>query len=130
MAALIAALASRWRANWSQRFTVGEIASTPDGTRLLSAMFDRNLEIARRAGHPAKPEFIAEFRTLFASREAKYSASMARDIERGGPIEADHILGFMLERCREHGLDDTLHAIAYTHCKTYEARRAAGRLAG
>jgi 2-dehydropantoate 2-reductase len=112
------------------RGAVGDIASTPDGTRLLNAMFDRNLDIARRAGHEAKPEFIAEFRTLFANKEAKYSASMARDIERGGPIEADHILGFMLDRCREYGLDDTLHMIAYTHCKTYEARRAAGRLPG
>jgi 2-dehydropantoate 2-reductase len=53
---------------------------------------------------------------------------MARDIERGGPIEAEHILGFMLERCRAFGLDDTLHTVAYTHCMTYQARRAAGRL--
>jgi 2-dehydropantoate 2-reductase len=53
---------------------------------------------------------------------------MARDIERGGPIESEHILGFMLERCRAYGLDDTLHVIACTHCRTYEARRAAGRL--
>lgn len=112
------------------RGSVGEIAGTPDGTRLLNAFFDRNLEIATREGHAPAPEFIAEFRALFADREAKYSASMARDLERGAPIEADHILGFMLERCRRHGLDDTLHAIAYTHCKTYERRRAAGRLPG
>jgi len=112
------------------RGSVGEIARTPDGTRLLNAFFDLNLEIATRAGHPPKPAFIAEFRALFSNREAPYSASMARDIERGGPIEADHILGFMLERCREYGLDDLLHAVAHTHCKTYEARRAAGRLPG
>lgn len=112
------------------RGSVGEIASTPDGTRLLNAFFDLNLEIAARAGHPPKPAFIAEFRTLFGNREAPYSASMARDIERGGPIEADHILGFMLERCREYGLDDLLHTAVQTHCKTYEVRRAAGRLPG
>jgi 2-dehydropantoate 2-reductase len=112
------------------RASVGEIAATPEGTRLLNAFFDRNLEIAARAGHVPGPEFVAEFRALFADRESKYSASMARDLERGGPIEADHILGHLLERCREYGLDDTLHALAWTHCKAYEQRRAAGRLPG
>jgi 2-dehydropantoate 2-reductase len=110
------------------RGSVGEIARTPDGTRLLNAFFDRNIEIATRAGCAPKQGFIDEFRALFANREAAYSASMARDIERGGPIESEHILGFMLERCRAYGLDDTLHVIACTHCRTYEARRAAGRL--
>jgi 2-dehydropantoate 2-reductase len=110
------------------RGSVGEIARTPDGTRLLNEFFDLNLEIARRAGCTPKQAFIDEFRALFANRDAPYSASMARDIERGGPIEADHILGFMLDRCREYGLDDRLHMVAFTHCKTYEARRAANRL--
>ena len=53
---------------------------------------------------------------------------MLRDLERGGPIEADHILGFMLRKCREAGLPDTLHLAAYTHAKAYEMRREAGRL--
>ncbi len=110
------------------RGNVGEIARAPDGTRLLNAFFDLNLAIARHAGCTPRQAFIDEFRTLFSNREAAYSASMARDIERGGPIEAAHILGFMLERCRAAGLDDTLHTVAYTHCCTYEARRAAGRL--
>ncbi|MBC7778879.1 MAG: ketopantoate reductase family protein [Proteobacteria bacterium] len=110
------------------RGSVGEIARTPEGTELMNAFFDRNVEIATRAGFAPKPGFVAEFRTLFADRDTAYSASMARDIERGGPIEADHILGFMLERCRAFGLDDALHMVAHTHCKTYEARRAANRL--
>jgi 2-dehydropantoate 2-reductase len=33
----------------------------------------------------------------------------------------------MLAKLRAHGLDDTVMAAAYTHLKTYEARRAAGR---
>lgn len=110
------------------RGSVGEIARTPDGTRLLNAFFDLNIEIATRAGCAPKQGFIDEFRALFGNRDTAYSASMARDIERGGPIEAEHILGFMLDRCRASGLDDTLHTVAYTHCRAYEARRAAGRL--
>ena len=60
--------------------------------------------------------------------EGLWSASMLRDLESGGQVEADHIVGWMLERARAHGVDDTLLSLAYTHLKTYEARRTAGRL--
>jgi 2-dehydropantoate 2-reductase len=53
---------------------------------------------------------------------------MLRDLEGGGQVEADHIVGWMLERARRHRVDDTVLAIAYTHLKTYENRRDAGRL--
>jgi 2-dehydropantoate 2-reductase len=43
-------------------------------------------------------------------------------------IEADHLLGSMLERCRAHGLDDRIHLLAYVAAKAHEERRAAGRL--
>jgi 2-dehydropantoate 2-reductase len=53
---------------------------------------------------------------------------MQRDIEAGKPVEADHIVGFMLGLARKHKLDDTILSLAYTHLKTYEARRQAHRL--
>ena len=53
---------------------------------------------------------------------------MMRDLEAGGKVEGDHIVGWMLERARKHGVDDTILSLAYTHLKTYENRRKAGRL--
>jgi 2-dehydropantoate 2-reductase len=55
---------------------------------------------------------------------------MLRDLEAGGRIEADHVLGFMLEAARRAGVPDELHEAAYLHAKAYEARRDAGRLPG
>jgi hypothetical protein len=34
----------------------------------------------------------------------------------------------MLKKAQKHGLDDTLHKIAFVHLKAYEERRATGRL--
>ena len=48
---------------------------------------------------------------------------MLRDLEAGGQVEGDHIVGWMLERARKHGIDDTILSLAYTHLKAYEARR-------
>jgi 2-dehydropantoate 2-reductase len=53
---------------------------------------------------------------------------MLRDVEIGSRTEADHIIGWMLDRGRAHGIDVPLLSVAYTHLKAYEARRAAGRL--
>jgi 2-dehydropantoate 2-reductase len=53
---------------------------------------------------------------------------MLRDLEAGGRIESDHILGFLLDAARRAGIEDALHETAYLHAKAYEARRAACRL--
>jgi 2-dehydropantoate 2-reductase len=120
--ASLAAMTTLMRAN------VGEIARVPGGTALMLEMLTRNAAIATKAGFPPSPAFLDSFNKLFADTAATYTASMLRDIERKGPVEADHIAGFMLARAEEYGVDPTLHRIAYIGLKAYEQRRAAGRL--
>ena len=110
------------------RASVGEIVRTREGTSLLTAFMETNAKIAGHAGYPPDEAFLDTYRELFRQRDSTYEASMLRDLEKGGPIEGEHILGFMLRRCREAGLPDTLHLFAYTHLKAYEERRAARRL--
>lgn len=110
------------------RANLGEIIRTAEGPALLKSFFEINARIASSEGHAPDETFLRTYYDLFAQRDSRYEASMLRDIEKGGPIEAEHILGFMLRKCREAGFDDTLHRIAYTHVKAYEERRAANRL--
>ena len=53
---------------------------------------------------------------------------MMRDMEAGRPVEADHIIGYMLNKARTYGVAAPLLSMAYTHLKTYERRRLDGRL--
>lgn len=110
------------------RANLGEIIRTPEGSAVLKSFFDANVRIAAAAGHSADDAFLKTYHDLFSQRESRYEASMLRDLEKGGPIEGEHILGFMLRKCREAGIDDTMHRLAYTHVKAYEERRAANRL--
>ncbi len=110
------------------RASVGEIARVPGGTELFLRMLALHAEIATREGHPPPETFLADYRRLFADQTAPYVPSILRDIERHKPIEGDHIVGFMLNKVRKHGLDASLHEIAYLHLRAYEARRSAGRL--
>ena len=110
------------------RANLGEIIRTPDGSALLKNFLQLNADIAANAGYKPDDAFMRNYNELFSQRDSLYEASMARDLEKGGPVESEQILGFMLRKCREAGLPDTLHAVAYTHIKAYEERRAAGRL--
>ena len=102
----------------------------PEGKDLSQHLLDINLGIARQERHLPDAGFIVTYRALFPQADSGYEDSVLCDIERVGPIEADHLLGFMLDRCRAHALDDSAHrlALAYTAAKAYEQRPAAGRL--
>ncbi len=108
------------------RGNIGEILAAPGGKAALERALAANVGIVTKCGAAPRPQAI-EFATRRLLTPGPASSSMLRDVERGNPVEADHIVGFMLERAREHGVDDAILSLAYTHLRTYEARRAAGR---
>jgi 2-dehydropantoate 2-reductase len=109
------------------RANLGEIARTRDGIELMLGFLARNAEIAARTGYPPSEAFMTEYHQLFSDKNSSYTASMLRDIEKRGPIEADHIVGFMLDKAVALQIDPSLHRVVYTHLKSYEQRRAANR---
>jgi 2-dehydropantoate 2-reductase len=129
----LAFLAAFAAATVLMRANLGEIHRAPGGGAWLERLLARNVAIAAAHGHPVRPEtmereFLPFLRGELGSTGA--TASMLRDLEAGGRIEADHVLGFMLEAARRAGVPDELHEAAYLHTKAYEARRDAGRLPG
>lgn len=105
------------------RGNVGEINSAPGGSEAMLRLLGANEKIAIAEGFAPRAEPMKAFRERLTDRNGNWSASMLRDLEGGGQVEADHIVGFMLARARKHGIDDTVLSLAYTHLKTYEARR-------
>lgn len=105
------------------RSAVGEIAATPNGSSLMTSFLEKNAKVSALEGYPVSDTFLNEYRTLFRDKQSTYKASMLRDIERNGPIEADHIIGFVLERARRHGLEDTMHSLVYANLKAYENKQ-------
>ena len=109
------------------RANIGEIHAAPGGREALIRTLDANIEIATRDGHAPRPAAVEFAHKVLLNTASRMSASMLRDLEGGGPVESDHIVGWMMERARHHGVDDTMLSLAFTHLKAYEARRAAGR---
>ena len=109
------------------RASVGDILATADGRALMKRYLDSCVAIAARSGYLPRPHVLERYEKVLDSAGSPLTASMLRDLERGGPVEADHIVGFMLNKAREFGIDDTMLTVAYTHLKAYENRRAETR---
>jgi 2-dehydropantoate 2-reductase len=88
---------------------------------LTTGMYDECCAIAVANGFPPSQATIARSLAMFTAQGSTISASMLRDIERGAPIEADHVVGDLLRRAGS--AKPALLRIAYAHLKAYEARR-------
>jgi 2-dehydropantoate 2-reductase len=75
--------------------------------------------IAAANSYPPRQAFLDRVRVTLTSPGSPLTASMLRDIEAGAPIEADHIIGDLLNRG-----EASLLPIVYSSLKAYEARRS------
>jgi 2-dehydropantoate 2-reductase len=105
------------------RGSVGDILATSNGESIMRELLDTCVAAAKAAGHAPRAESLSQTEALLFARGSPFSASMLRDLERGGPTEGDHIVGDMLRRARAAGPDARLLAAAYTHLQVYEGRR-------
>jgi 2-dehydropantoate 2-reductase len=104
------------------RANIGEIVAAPGGLDALQGAFAINCEAAARAGYPLRPEAIERGLRVLTVGSAR-TASMRHDLDAGNRVEADQIVGWMVNVARAHDLDPTLLAHAYIQLKAYEARR-------
>jgi 2-dehydropantoate 2-reductase len=110
------------------RASIGEIVTAPGGPEAIERTLVANIEAVTREGFPPRAPAIAFVRGELTDARNPMTASIMRDMEAGRRVESDHIIGFMLNLARKHGVDDTMLSLTYTHLKAYEARRADGRL--
>ncbi|WP_300449295.1 ketopantoate reductase family protein [Accumulibacter sp.] len=107
------------------RAGVGDILRTVGGEAFVTGLLADCAGAAAVNGHAVAEKQLAAFGQQLSDRSSTLMASMLRDIERGGPTEADHILGYLHDRARAAGLDTPLLRLAYSHLQAYEIRRRA-----
>jgi 2-dehydropantoate 2-reductase len=104
------------------RGAFGDIA-TAGASQLASDMFGACCAIAAENGFNPGETAVKRSIGMLTAAGSPIAASMLRDIERGAPVEADHIIGDLLARGGARASDYPLLQIAYAHLRTYEARR-------
>jgi 2-dehydropantoate 2-reductase len=104
------------------RAAFGDIIAA-GAVNLTTGMYDECCAIAAANGHPPSKASAERSLAMFTAKGSTISASMMRDIERGAPIESDHVIGDLLHRGEKAAGEHRLLRIAYAHLKSYEARR-------
>ena len=102
------------------RGTVGDIVAG-GGAAFVTALYDEIALIAAANGHALRAPAVERAKAVLTAAGSPFNSSMARDLEGGHRVEADHVIGDLLKRAK--GGDYPMLAVAYAHLKTYEARR-------
>src|SRR6516164_11057014 len=104
------------------RGAFGDIVAAGGG-HFASDMFAECCAIAGTSGFALRETARGRSIGMLTAAGSPIAASMLRDIERGAPTEADHIVDDLLARGGDRPSDYPLFQIAVAHLRTYEARR-------
>jgi 2-dehydropantoate 2-reductase len=112
----------------SMRASIGDVVAS-GGEGLILKLLDECAQVAEQAGHPLRSEVRQRFENMLTAPGSKMTASMLRDIERGAPIEVEHVFGELIARRpgADRSPEGSLSALDYVslHLRAYEARRLA-----
>ena len=105
------------------RGPVGAILASPGGRDFLLGILDECTAVAKAAGHEPGGPFFQRIKGLLTAEGSPMTASMFRDIQTDGRVEADHVIGDMIARADDAKIPVPKLRTAYTHLKTYEKLR-------
>jgi len=110
--------------NCLMRGTIGDVARAPRGPDLALAVLDEIVAVVAAVGVPPTLEFIAMAKSALTETNSSLTSSMYRDLQRGLRIEAEQIVGDLVERGRSACVETPLLAAIYTHLCVYQHRIA------
>ena len=109
----------------SMRASIGDVISS-NGEALVLKLLAECASVAEHAGYAIRSDVRQRFQNMLTTKGSKMTASMLRDIERGAPIEVEHVIGDIIARrssSDKHAKGLTAIDFVYLHLKAYEARR-------
>lgn len=105
------------------RATLGEITAVDGGRDLVAGLLAECERVAEASAARLEAGDLAHYRELLLAPGTPLKASMARDIERAGRTECEHVLGDMADRARAYAIATPLLDTALLHLRIYEATR-------
>ncbi len=103
------------------RGTIGQASEAPRGDAFARAVVKECTDIATANGYPPDQAMLADHLKRMTEHGSALTSSMYRDMMKGAPVEADHVLGDLLDRAKE--VHAPLLTAAYVQLKVYEAGR-------
>jgi 2-dehydropantoate 2-reductase len=101
------------------RGSIGAVEAATGGDETARAIAAECVAIATANGYPPDETFHAVMMKRLTEEGSSLTASMYRDLQKGAPVEADHILGDLLTRGEKHGVEAPLVRAAFAQLSIY-----------
>jgi 2-dehydropantoate 2-reductase len=109
---------------------IGEIVAVPGGAELCLSVLRECAAIAGACGYPMSEIFLAEKSPQLTAPGSTLTSSMYRDLTEQAPVEADTILGDLIERGRKHGVSAPILQAAFVSLTIYQQGRVRAKGVG
>jgi 2-dehydropantoate 2-reductase len=109
------------------RGSIGEIEAVEGGREFARRFLGEVVSVVRLVGTAPSASFLEMAESLLTAPGSTLTSSMYRDLQKGGAIEADQIIGDLLARARPKNIETPLLAAAYASLSIYQ-RRASSNL--
>ena len=106
------------------RGTVGDILESAEGQAIVLETVEECRKVAAAAGCDPGEKGMANVRGYLTQKGSMFAASMLHDLEKGGMVEADHVVGDMIARAKKAGIATPNLRVAHAALQAYLARRA------
>ena len=104
------------------RGTAGEIEAVPGGVAVAHRLIDEVMAVATASSYPASAATDERVRATLTAKASPFATSMYRDLSAGLPVEAEQIIGDMVNRAEGFGLVTPLLEAALVQLRIYQAR--------
>ena len=116
-------LATLGAINVLMRGNIGQIAAIPGGAAIALQVLSECSSIADACGYPPARAFLEQQSAQLTAPGSQMTSSMYRDFVKGAPVEADTILGDLLEHGQERALATPLLQAAFVNLSIYQRGR-------
>jgi len=103
------------------RGSIGAVVAAPGGVETVRAIIAECAAIATANGYAPALAALAEGTLRLTEKGSRLRTSMYRDMRKGARVEADQIVGDLLERGRARGVEAPLLRAAYAKLSVYSA---------
>jgi 2-dehydropantoate 2-reductase len=104
------------------RGTIGEIEAAPGGADHALQLLSECASVASAAGFQMGEAFLRARGEALTTKGSPLASSMYRDLQAGSEVEVDQILGDMLHRAHQMGIETPLLSTAFTALRVYQTR--------
>jgi 2-dehydropantoate 2-reductase len=104
------------------RGTIGEIVAAPGGAELSIDALNESVAVAMACGQKPSEKVLSRHAAAMTAPGSLLTSSMYRDLRKGAPVEADHILGDFIDRGSAHGVATPLLKAAFVNLRVYQDR--------